>query len=165
MKKRNYLFVVMMLIHTVCVSQENLEKDSLIKEFSPSNISKKVGEITMLDDSKDLVGTTSIYNEDILRYRYYYEYKRKCLIGRKWIIREGISFEYYDNGQLFKLGAYYKGKKIGLWQYFTKDGRLESEYLYDRKGNQINFVIYYDVETRRKDLLKEIEENKKKEKN
>jgi antitoxin component YwqK of YwqJK toxin-antitoxin module len=112
---------------------------------------------------KDSVGTTTWYKKytNIIVKRFYSYQKRKWLFGNKWPKKEGISFEYHDNGRIHKLGAYHKDKKIGLWQYFTKDGRLDFERLYSQKGKLINQVSFIDSETKIKELIEELEKEKK----
>jgi len=90
---------------------------------------------------KDSIGTHRTYVNDTLWIRSYQDKFFSLRFFRKVYQEQGLHFTYYPNGNLEKQGAYYKGKKIGLWQYFNRKGVLIEEQLY-KKGKLIKTVFY-----------------------
>ncbi|CAN5883600.1 hypothetical protein BH11BAC4_BH11BAC4_00110 [soil metagenome] len=51
---------------------------------------------------------------------------------------DGISNEYYENGNLKATGVYRKGFRFGKWTNYTEDGRYVSTDEYNKDGQKIN---------------------------
>lgn len=92
------------------------------------------------------VGFKSYYNGDTLVSKEYNYSKRSFLFFRFKVLREGIYYSYHLNGNVKEIGAYHKGEKIGFWQEYTEEGKLEIEKLYNRHGKLIESVSYIDEE-------------------
>tara|TARA_B100000676_G_C18061779_1_gene838258 strand:+ start:2122 stop:2349 length:228 start_codon:yes stop_codon:yes gene_type:complete len=42
-------------------------------------------------------------------------------------LKDGVWFNYYDNGQLYYRGKFHGGKKDGTWITYWSNGQLESK--------------------------------------
>ncbi len=133
--------VFSLLLHNVLLSQ--LISDNL--------------KIYKLIEVENEVGFKFYYRGDTLVSKEYNYSKRSFPFFRFKSLKEGIYYRYYPNGNIKEVGTYHKGKKIGFWQEFTEDGRLDSEYMYDRKGNLLKYKSHIDEKTRKKELLEYLE--------
>lgn len=86
--------------------------------------------------------------------------KGKCINGIKvgrWIyfhgkleisydengLKNGVSKEYYSNGNIKTLELFFKGKIVGESKSFYENGQLKSLYKYCNNGQRINYFKYY----------------------
>lgn len=49
-------------------------------------------------------------------------------------LEDGLFKQFYDNGKLSRVGYYQRGKMIGVWKYYTEDGRLNKKIKYLANG-------------------------------
>ncbi len=79
-------------------------------------------------------GVRPLYHGPVWRW-----YASGQLEGKEYYVRgdgAGVWPSYYENGTMSSLGGFETGQKRGLWKYWDKDGRLETEVTYADEGNK-----------------------------
>jgi len=116
--------------------------------------------IYKLTEVENEVGFKFYYRGDTLVSKEYNYGKRSFPFFRFKSLKEGIYYSYHPNGNIKEVGAYHKGEKIGFWQTFEEDGRLDTECMYSKKGKQIECKSHIDSETKINELIKKLDKKK-----
>ena len=58
-------------------------------------------------------------------------------------LKTGIWLNFYENNQLYSIGAYFSNEKSGIWKYFTEKGAINYEGFFEHDLKTGQWIYYY----------------------
>ncbi len=145
--KKIFTLLFLIIVRNHCISQDTIpfitDKGVNIAIVGELNIQPPPAPYYIISPKKDSIFYKKYIGNDLMLMITYI----KSQI-------EGLWIAFYKNKSIMQMGYFMKpahcGKycltvlKIGLWYYFTEDGKIERTEYYNKKGESLNNIILID---------------------
>jgi len=129
-------------IHTGVAKLETEKlKDGITKVVGSTIDGKKQGLWVTYDDSGRVTSCRTYVNDSLLGEEINY-WENGRISSRRYLKGEEIQGEWiqyydFDKNKVAQKGSYKDGNKVGVWEYYLEDGRLNKKIEYTQKGERV----------------------------